>query len=112
MMFNYEIFDVIYKEFRKSCDANLSDVIGLGQKYVAGCYEINLVLCDKYEINADYMTDFLNKEKCKLEEELEDWEEFGLCTGLVDYGIMMYCFYTECEREKETFDKFVSLAIN
>ena len=43
------------------------------------------------------MTDFLNKEKCKFEEDLEDWEEFGLCTGLSDCDIIMYCFHTECE---------------
>ena len=58
------------------------------------------------------LTDFLNKKNEKLKFELEDWNEFELCRGIIDHDIMMYCFYTECEFEKETFERFVSLSIN
>ena len=111
-MFNYEIFDVIYKEFKKRCSTYLSDVIGTSQKYECGRYEINLFLCSHYEIDADSLTDFLNKEKEKFNLGLEDWNEFELCTGIIDHAVMMYCFYMECEVEMKTFEQFVFLAIN
>ena len=58
MMFNYKILDVIFKEFKKSCNSNLSDVLGINEKYTAGRYEIKLFLCDTYEIKSDEMTYF------------------------------------------------------
>ena len=110
-MFNYEIFDVIFKKSKKSCNSNLSDLIDLNQKYKAGRYEIKSFLCSTNEIQADVMTAFLNLQKPEFSKELKDWSEFELCTGVVDYDIMMCCFYTESDKEKET-DQFVSLAIN
>ena len=85
-MFDYEIFDDIYVKFKRSCKENLSDIIGLNQKYMAGRYEIKLFLDSNYEVRTDSMLDFLNR---KLDEsELGDCTEFELCTGIVDYDIM------------------------
>ena len=50
---NYEIFGEIYQKFKKRCEMYLSDVIGTSQKYISGCYEINLFLPDNYEIFED-----------------------------------------------------------
>ena len=60
-MFNYETFDEIFQQFKKTCDENLSEVIGLNQKYTAGRYETKLFLCDTYKTKADATLDFLNR---------------------------------------------------
>ena len=112
MMFTDEIFDVWFKSFKESVDENLKNVIGISQKYVAGRYGVRLFLCSKYEIDADAVTEKLNMLKSDFCNELEGWTDFGLCTGLIDHEITMYLFYSEPEKEKETHEHFVSLAIN
>ena len=92
------------------CEENLSDIIGLNQKYVAGRYEIQLFVDSNYEVRTDSMLDFLNRKHD--ESGLGDWTEFELCTGIVDYDIMMYCFYPENEKERECVQNFESLAIS
>ena len=90
----------------------LSDVNSYLQKYSAGRYNINLFSCCHYEIDSVSQADLLDREKEKIEVELADWSRFQVCTDIVDHDIMMYYFYTEYQPEKETFQQFVSLAIN
>ena len=112
MMFTYEIFDVIFKSFKEFVDGKLKNVIGISQKYMAGRYEVMLFLCSKYDIGMDAMTEKLNLLKSDFSNELEGWFDFELCTGLIDYDIKMDLFYSESEKEKQTHEHFVSLAIN
>ena len=55
-MFNYEIYDVIFGEFKKSCESKLSDVkISIKNIQPVRRYEIKLLLCDTHEIKSNAM---------------------------------------------------------
>ena len=103
-MFTYEMFDVIFKSYKEPVNENLKNVLGTSQKFITGRYEVRLFLCLKYDIDTDSMTEKLNLLKSDFYNELEGWYDFGLCTGAIDLDIMMYLFYSESEKEKETHE--------
>ena len=105
-----EFFEVVFNEFKKSCNKYLSEIIALTEKYEPGRYQINLFVSYGYWLNSDNIEKELNELLKKHSP--KDWDDFYHSTGTLDYDIETYVFISENEGDKKIFDNMKSLDIS
>ena len=107
-MANYEMFDLLYFEFRGKLD---DDNVVFTQKYVVGKEQICIHFLNEKKNDAGKCFDFLNKllEKFAC---VSDWTPFYFKCFNAGNNIVLYQFISKTESEVPIFEHFCSLAIS